>query len=258
MKQIEVTVWNEYLHEIEFPEVMKIYPKGIHNCIGDFLKDEGMIVKTATLKMPEHGLTEEVLSTTDVLIWWGHMAHDSVEDAIVNRVMKRVQEGMGLIVLHSAHASKVFRNLMGTDTGRLKWREAGEKEIIWVVNPAHPIAQGIDEKIMIDHEEMYGEHFDIPQPEELVFVSWFEGGEVFRSGCCWHRGKGKIFYFRPGHEMFPVYHMPEIQKVIINAVRWACPPENMATVRYGNPGPVVEFRDTFDGINSNPKLHEKL
>lgn len=257
MKQIKVTVWNEYIHEIKYPEIGKIYPKGIHNCIGDFLKEEGMKVKTATLEMPEHGLTEEVLTDTDVLIWWGHMAHDRVQDEIVSRVTKRVQEGMGLIVLHSGHGSKVFRNLMGTDTGMLKWREDGEKEILWVIDPTHPITQGIDEKIIIPHEEMYGEHFNIPQPEEQVFISWFEGGEVFRSGCCWRRGRGKIFYFRPGHEAFPIYHIPEVQKVIINAVKWACPIENMAITKYGNPEPVVNFINTFEVISKNSGLHEK-
>lgn len=257
MKNIKVTVWNEYIHEVKFPEIAEVYPRGIHNCIGDFLKEAGMDVKTATLEMPEHGLTEEVLADTDVLIWWGHMAHDKVQDEIVNRVTRRVQEGMGLIVLHSGHGSKVFRSLMGSDSGRLKWREDGEKEILWVVDPSHPIAQGIDEKIIISHEEMYGEHFNIPQPDELVFISWFEGGEVFRSGCCWHRGRGKVFYFRPGHEVFPIYHLPEVQKVIINAVKWACPVENMAIVRYGNPEPVVKFNHTFEGPIGNSGLHEK-
>jgi trehalose utilization protein len=241
MGQIKVTVWNEYLHEIESKEVAAVYPEGIHSCIAKFLKEAGMDVKTATLSMPEHGLTEEVLKSTDVLIWWGHMAHDKVEDAIVEKVYQRVLEGMGLIVLHSGHASKIFSKLMGTATESLKWREDGEKEILWAVNPGHPICDGLDEKFIIPAEEMYGEHFNIPQPDDQVFISWFEGGEVFRSGCCWNRGKGKIFYFRPGHETFPVYHMPEVQKVITNAVKWACPVKT-PEVKYGNLPPVVEFR----------------
>lgn len=239
MRNIKVTVWNEYLHELQDSEIAKIYPNGIHGYIGDFLKNEGMDIKTATLQMPEHGLTEEVLADTDVLIWWGHMAHDKVEDSIVSRVSERVQQGMGLIALHSAHASKIFCKLMGMDTGLLKWREDGKKEILWVADPSHPIAQGITDKIILSQEEMYGEHFNIPQPDELVFLSWFEGGEVFRSGCCWHRGKGKIFYFRPGHEAYPTFHSPEIQKVITNAVKWACPTENLAMVTYGNTQPVA-------------------
>ena len=203
---IRVTVWNEYLHEVQFPEVAEVYPKGIHGCIADFLKDAGMEVRTATLKEPEHGLTQEVLDNTDVLIWWGHMAHHQVADEIVDRVHKRIQEGMGLIVLHSGHASKIFQKICGTNSGMLKWREDGEKEILWVVDPSHPIADGLDEKIIIPHEEMYGEHFNIPQPDELVFISWFEGGEVFRSGCCYHRGKGEDILLPPRPRGVP--HLP--------------------------------------------------
>ena len=187
------------------------YPEGIHNC-SNFLKESGMDVKSANLRMPEHGLTEEVLNDTDVLVWWGHMAHNQVEDEIVDRVYKRVMDGMGLIVLHSGHASKIFSKVCGTDTGLLRWREDGDKEILWVVDPSHPIVDGLDEKIIIPSEETYGEHFCIPKPDDLVFISWFEGGEVFRSGCCYYRGKGKVFYFRPGHETFPIYHQSEIQR----------------------------------------------
>lgn len=255
VSKIKVTVWNEYLHELQFPEIKQIYPNGIHNCIGDFLKEKGMDVKTATLKMPEHGLTEEVLNNTDVLIWWGHMAHQEVTDEIVNRVYKRVLNGMGLIVLHSGHASKIFNKICGTETGMLKWREDGSKEILWVVNPSHPIVNDLEEKIIIPHEETYGEHFLIPKPDDLVFISWFEGGEVFRSGCCYYRGKGKIFYFRPGHETFPVYHMPEIQKVITNAVKWATPID-FPNLIYGHTKPVVEaINGIKDGV-TNPELHK--
>ena len=163
-------------------------------------------------------------------------------------------EGMGLIVLHSGHASKIFQKLCGTDTWKLKWREDGEQEILWVVDPSHPIADGLDEKIMIPHEEMYGERFDIPQPDEQVFISWFEGGEVFRSGCCWHRGKGKIFYFRPGHEVFPIYHQPEIQKVIVNAVKWAAPIRFPDTT-FGNPAPIMPVKGKME--HSIQGLHEQ-
>lgn len=124
---IKVTIWNEYLHEIQFKEIAAIYPKGIHGCIAEFLEKAGMEVQTATLEQPEHGLTEEVLKNTDVLIWWGHMAHDRVKDEIVERVYRRVLSGMGLIVLHSGHASKIFQKLCGTDSGCLKWREDGRK-----------------------------------------------------------------------------------------------------------------------------------
>lgn len=224
MSAVRVTVWNEYLHEVEVKEIAAIYPKGIHGCIKDFLEAGGYKdVKTATLVQPEHGLTQDVLNNTDVLIWWGHAAHEKVEDEVVARVHARVIAGMGLVVLHSGHASKIFRKLCGTPTGYLKWREAGEKEILWVIEPTHPIAQGIGQNIILEHEEMYGERFNIPAPDELIFISWFEGGEVFRSGCCYRRGRGKVFYFQPGHESFPTYHHKDIQQVITNAVAWAAP-----------------------------------
>lgn len=238
---MKITVWNEYVHEREDAAIGKIYPQGIHGCIAEFLTQAGHEVKTAWLdKDDEHGLSEAVLADTQVLIWWGHVKHSEVKDEIVDRVQQRVEDGMGLIVLHSGHYSKIFSRLMGINTGKLKWREDGKREILWVVDPSHPIAAGIDEKIILPNEETYGEHFNIPQPDEQVFISWFEGGEVFRSGCCWHRGRGKIFYFRPGHEAFPVYFNPEIQQVMNNAVLWACPPDNLAKVSYDWQKPVIE------------------
>ena len=241
-KPIQVTVWNEFQHEKVDETVRGIYPNGIHTTIADFLnKQEGIVARTATLEEPEHGLTDEVLNSTDVLTWWGHMAHHEVSDDVVAKVQKRVLEGMGLIVLHSGHFSKIFRNLMGT-TCDLKWREIGEKERLWVVEPGHPIVDGIGEYIELPNEEMYGERFDIPAPDTLVFISWFAGGEVFRSGCCYHRGNGKIFYFRPGHETFPVYHQPDIQKVITNAVKWAAP-VNGPQFYYGHvPEPMEQIK----------------
>ena len=217
-----VTVWNEYQHEKTNPKVAKIYPNGIHEVIAQHLRSSGLTVQTATLEQPEHGLTDAVLDQTDVLIWWGHIAHDRVQDDIVDKIHKRVLSGMGLIALHSSHFSKIFKRLMGTSCN-LKWRNVGEKERLWVVTPSHPIAAGLDESFEIAAEEMYGEFFDIPAPDTLVFVSWFEGGEVFRSGCCYHRGQGKVFYFRPGDQDYPTYHQPEVLRVIANAVHWAAP-----------------------------------
>lgn len=241
-KKIKITVWNEYRHEREKDEIARIYPDGIHGTIASFLKkQDDFVVRTATLDEPEHGLTEDVLENTDVMIWWGHKAHGEVRDDIVEKVYNRVQSGMGLIVLHSGHASRIFGKICGTNSGRLKWREVGEKERLWVVEPGHPIVDGIGEYIEIPHEEMYGERFEIPAPDTLVFISWFEGGEVFRSGCCYNRGAGKVFYFRPGHETFPVYHQAEIQKVIENAVRWSAPVSGPKTV-YGNTRALEEVR----------------
>jgi trehalose utilization protein len=220
---IRVTVWGENIHEKKSAAVAKIYPEGMHVCIARSLADPEFDVRTATLDMPEHGLDEEVLAHTDVLTWWGHAAHGKVEDEVVDRVHRRVLEGMGIVVLHSAHYSKIFKRLMGT-TCSLQWREAGERERVWVVDPAHPIARGIGPFIELENSEMYGEPFGIPVPEEQVFISWFEGGEVFRSGCCYRRGAGKIFYFSPGHETYPIYHHPQIQTVLRNACKWAASP----------------------------------
>jgi trehalose utilization protein len=231
-KPLRVTVWNEFRHERRSTEVAAVYPSGIHGAIASYLRSEGMEVRTATLDEPEHGLTAEVLSGTDVLTWWGHMAHSEVRDEVVERVYSCVLDGMGLVALHSAHFSKIFRKLMGTSCD-LKWREAGEKERIWVLEPGHPIAEGLDQYFEIPHCEMYGERFDIPAPDKLVFCSWFQGGEVFRSGCCFHRNRGRIFYFRPGHESFPIFHQPEVLRVIANAVRWAAPVDGPQH-RYGH------------------------
>ena len=220
----KVLVWNEGLHEKKDPKVQEVYPEGIHGAIAGFLKQQAdFTVKTATLDMPEHGLTEEALAETDVLIWWGHCHHHNVQDEIVDRVHKRVNDGMGLLVLHSAHASKIFAKLMGTNTWELRWREASELERVWTVDHSHPITKGIPEHFDIPNSEMYGERFAIPTPDELIFISWYEGGEVFRSGCTFKHGLGKIFFFAPGHESFPIYNMPEVQQIIINGVNWAAP-----------------------------------
>ncbi len=220
---IRVTVWGENVHEQKHQVVRDIYPGGMHRCIADGLTEsDDFRVRCATLQESEHGLSEETLAATDVLTWWGHAAHGQVEDKVVERVQRRVWEGMGLVVLHSGHYSKIFKRLMGTSCS-LTWREAGEKERLWVCNPGHPIAAGIDRYFELPNTEMYGEPFGIPTPDEQVFISWFEGGEVFRSGCCWKRGQGKIFYFRPGHETYPIYHDRNVRLVLKNAVRWARP-----------------------------------
>jgi trehalose utilization protein len=218
---IHVTVWGENVHDRTREDVKLIYPEGMHTTIAAALdKNPDITARTATLEMPEHGLPAEVLAQTDVLTWWGHTAHEDVDDAVAQRVAERVHEGMGLIVLHSAHLSKPFLRLMGT-SGSLRWREAGERERLWNIAPSHPITEGIGDAIELPRTEMYGERFDIPTPDELIFISWFQGGEVFRSGCTWQRGHGRVFYFRPGHETYPIYHDEQIQRVLLNACRWA-------------------------------------
>ena len=219
---IKVTIFNEFRHEKQKESIRAIYPDGIHGAIKAGIEDEEVVVRTVTLDDPECGLTQAVLDDTDVLLWWGHMAHHEVPDEVAQRVRDAVHSGMGAIFLHSGHHSKPFRLLMGTPCN-LTWREDGDYELVWVVNPAHPIAQGIDRFIHLEHVETYGEPFSIPEPDELVFIGSYEGGEVFRSGCCWQRGNGRVFYFQPGHETYPIYHQPEIIKVIKNAIHWAKP-----------------------------------
>jgi trehalose utilization protein len=222
---VRVTVWGENVHERRDESVRAIYPEGMHSAIAsgliDILGDE-VQVRTATLDQPEHGLSEALLAETDVLSWWGHIAHDEVSDEIVARVRDNVLGGMGLLALHSAHYSKILKTLLGTSCS-LRWRNEGERELVWTVNPSHPIAAGVPHPIVLDAQEMYGEHFDIPDPDELVFISSFAGGEVFRGGCCWTRGAGRIFYFSPGDQEYPVYHHPAIRRVLANAVVWAAP-----------------------------------
>ena len=220
-EKMKVVVWNENYHEKIHPIVTQYYPGGIHEYLKGVLECDDIEVTTATLDDPECGLTNEVLDETDVLVWWGHMRHHMVPDEVVNRVHQHVLSGMGIIVLHSGHYSKIFKKLMGT-TCSLKWRDR-ERERIWCIKPNHPIAAGVDETFVLDPEEMYGERFDIPEPEETIFLGWFKGGEVFRSGCTWTRGHGKIFYFQPGHEGNTAYHNENVQKILRNAVRWACP-----------------------------------
>ena len=218
---MKVVIWNENYHEKINPVVCQHYPGGIHGYLKSVLECDEIEVTTATIDDPECGLTDEVLDCTDVLVWWGHMKHSMVPDAVVSRVYNHVLSGMGLIVLHSGHYSKIFKKLMGT-SGTLKWR-GKDRERVWTIMPEHPIAKGVPETFVLDPEEMYGEKFDIPTPDELIFLGWFKGGEVFRSGCTWHRGHGKVFYFQPGHEDYPSFRNENIQTILKNAVKWACP-----------------------------------
>jgi trehalose utilization protein len=220
---VRVTVWGENRHERLEQHVADLYPDGMHTTIAEGVREHlgaAAEVRTVTLDDPEHGLTEEALSSTDVLVWWGHKAHREVADEVVDRVQQAVLGGLGLVVLHSGHYSKIFKRLMGTSC-TLAWRNEQDRELVWTVAPRHPIAEGVPHPIVIDQQEMYGEFFDIPEPDELVFVSSFTGGEVFRSGCTFRRGLGKIFYFSPGDQAYPVYHHPDVRRVIANGVRWA-------------------------------------
>ncbi len=249
---IRVTVWGENVHEQKNQAVADNYPNGMHAQIAALLgEDAGIAASTVTLQDPEHGLGEAKLDATDVLVWWGHAAHDQVDDAVVERVAQRVWQGMGLIVLHSGHHSKIFRRLMGAPAN-LSWREAGERERLWVVNPGHPIARGLPAWFELETEEMYGEPFTVPEPLETVFISWFQGGEVFRSGLTYRRGAGNIFYFRPGHETYPTYHDKTVGQVLRNAVHWAYSPERHARLLTAPNTPVDKALEKL--VERGPKL----
>ncbi len=236
---IRVTIWNE--HTLITDEVLAVYPGGIHTYLAKVLgTEEDFEIRTAILEEPEHGLTEAVIESTDVLIWWGHNAHHLVEEEIANRVVAAVQRGMGLIVLHSGHLAKPFRYLMGTSCN-LNWRD-GDFERVWTVDPSHPIAAGVPASFYLEMEEMYGVRFDIPTPDEVIFMGWFSGGEVFRSGCTWRRGHGKVFYFQPGHETNPSYKHDTLQLIIKNAIRWAQPTYRVEKLISPNAVPSPEER----------------
>ncbi|NNL18605.1 MAG: trehalose utilization protein ThuA [Boseongicola sp.] len=220
---IRAVVWGENVHEQTNQTVRDTYPDGMHACIAEALNAARDIeATTATLQDPEHGLSQARLDETDVLLWWGHAAHGDVSDEVVARVADAVWGGMGLILLHSAHFAKIFKTLMGTPCN-LTWREAGERERLWVTARGHPIAKGLPDHFELENEEMYGEPFAVPEPLETVFISWFQGGEVFRSGLTYRRGAGNVFYFRPGHETYPTYYDENVRKVLVNGVRWAQP-----------------------------------
>lgn len=225
---IKVTVWNEFYHEKTKPHIFELYPGGLHEYIASFLRDDDIEVRAVTLDDECQGLPTELLDDTDVLIWWGHVRHNDVENELVERIQRRILGGMGFIALHSAHNSKVFKKMMGT-TCSLKWRDHS-RERIWTIAPAHPIARGVEETFVLEDEEMYGEFFDIPKPDDVIFLGWYNSGEVFRSGCTFTRGNGKIFYFQPGHETNPAFRNENVQKIIKNAVRWACPAEKGKTL----------------------------
>ncbi len=251
---IRAVVWGENVHEQSNETVASIYPEGMHNCIAAALNEDSTIeATTATLQEPEHGLPQNRLDAIDVLLWWGHAAHGDVSDDVVDRVADAVWGGMGLILLHSAHFAKVFKKLMGTPCS-LTWREAGERERLWVTAPGHPIAEGLADCFELEHEEMYGEPFRVPEPLETVFVSWFQGGEVFRSGLTYRRGAGHVFYFRPGHETYPTYHDENIRRILRNAVRWAKPRTTRDADVHAAPNRRVE--QALEPIEERgPKLH---
>lgn len=218
---IRVVIWNEFAAERSDERARAIYPYGIHEAIAAGLRPFGDLeIGTATQDEPGCGLPPARLRETDVLLWWGHRRHEEVPDSVADAVVANVQEGMGLIVLHSAHFAKAFIRLMGSSCRLGHWDEQGGRERIWTLLPQHPIVAGVPACLELPQTEMYSEPFDVPAPDDLVFISSFERGEVFRSGCVWRRGRGRVFYFRPGHETYPIYRHPEVLRILANAIRW--------------------------------------
>lgn len=254
---MNILIWNENFHERTKSEIRAVYPKGIHGALKEKLSElDDVNITCATLDMENCGITDELLNSTDVLIWWGHAKHDDVPDELAEKIKNRVLDGMGFIALHSAHLCKPFKLLMGT-VCRSKWRENDEKERIWVIEPSHPIAENLPEYIELPQEETYGERFEIPTPDELIFISWFSGGEVFRSGVCYKRGLGKIFYFRPGHESYPTYYREDISTILKNAVKWACPTK-FTKPTLGHFNAIEQVNDKFKGLSDAERKHENL
>lgn len=247
MSKLRVTVWNEYRHEKKHAHVAELYPKGIHGKVAEFLGEcEDLEIRLAALDDPDCGLPDEVLESTDVLIWWGHVAHNEVPDALADKIRDRVYLGkMGFIALHSGHKSKPFMKIVGTN-GNLSWGR-NQKEVVWNLLPSNPIAAGIPDHFTLEEEELYSEPFYIPQPDALVFGSWFEDGNIFRSGACFLRGAGKVFYFQPGHETCRSFYNPYVQRIIKNAVYWAAPNDTAICIEDKCPHIVTKVTDEFEG-----------
>ena len=244
-KKINVVIWNEFRHEKVKEKVQVLYPNGLHATIKEFLSsDEELDITLAALDDPYQGLPDELLEKTDVLVWWGHAAHAEVDDELVKKIQARVYAGMGFVALHSAHHSKPFKAIVGTN-GNLSWGR-NQKEVIWNLMPQHPIAAGIPDHFTIDCEELYCEPFYIPQPDALVFGAWYEDGYIFRAGACFLRGAGKVFYFQPGHESCKSFYNPYVQKIIANGIHWAAPSSLGYEIPNGCPHLLNSILDEFN------------
>ena len=217
---INVTIWHEFRHEKLKENIRELYPEGIHAKIKSFLECDEIKVTLTSLDEPNQGLSDELLESTDVLMWWGHIAHGEVSDELVSKIKDKVLAGMGFVAIHSAHHSKPFKAILGA-TGNLTWGR-NQRAIMWNVCPTHPIAEGIPAHFEL-FEEMYGEPFYIPKPDDVIFTTWYEDGNIFRGGATFTRGLGKIFYFHPGHESCTSFDNIYVQRIIKNGVKWCAP-----------------------------------
>jgi trehalose utilization protein len=213
--RIRVLCWSERT------EPASVYPEGINGAIAKHLReDSGLDVETASIDDPEQGIGEPALAATDVLVWWGHRKHHDVAEARVNRVVRAIKErGLGFIALHSAHFSKIFKALHGTPCSLGDWRADAKPEYLKCVAPSHPVARGLGD-FTIPQTEMYNEPFLVPSPSPTIFYGYWDAGEQFRSCCVWNVGEGRVVYFQPGHETFPIFFQREPLRIILNSVYW--------------------------------------
>jgi len=213
--KMRVLCWSERT------EPANVYPQGINGAIAGFLRRSADLdVRTASINDGEQGIGKAAIDATDVLVWWGHLKHKDIDDAHVAEVIRQIRErGLGFIGLHSTQGAKVFTGALGCSGEIGGWREDGKREFLKCVAPSHPIAQGLGD-FTLAQTEMYNEPFQVPPPEKTIFFSYWEGGEQFRSCNVWSAGKGRVVYFRPGHESFPIYHQELPLRVVKNSVTW--------------------------------------
>jgi len=225
----KVVVWSEGTANVD-PGSKGIYPQDINTAIADGLKPleaRGWEIVKASLNDPDQGISQALLESTDVLIWWGHKKHGEVKDELVERIAARVNAGqMGFIGTHSAHFSKPLKKLLGTPCSWGEYVADGTSAEIIVKEPNHPICKGVT-NFKLPKIERYGEPFKCPTPEAVPLDGLYTRPDgktqPGRMGLCWTIGKGKVFYFTPGHETYNDYHRPEVRQIFINAVEWAAP-----------------------------------
>lgn len=214
---VNALVWSEGTE----PE--DVYPDGIRAVIADALKADGIDTRTRSIEDKQQGVIDADLAWADVLLWWGHLKHDEITDETVDRIEDAVREdGLGFISLHSSHYARPFKRLVDAsgDLGEYRFDD-DESESVGVVAADHPIAEGVDD-FTIPEAEMFGDPFDVPEPETVVLHSMYSNGdEEMDSGITFQFGEGRGFYLRSGHEEFEIYYMNEIQQILVNATRWA-------------------------------------
>ena len=225
----KVVVWSEGSANVDEGS-KKVYPEDINTAIAEGLaplKARGWEIVKATLGDPDQGISDELLAGTDVLIWWGHKKHGEVKNELVDKIDQRVRDGkMGFIATHSSHFAKPFKKLMGTACSWGEYVVDGTSVEILVKEPSHPICRGV-RSFKLPKIERYGEPFAVPAPEAVPLDGRYTKPDgktaPARMGLCWAVGKGKVFYFTPGHETYDDYYRPEVRRIFVNAVQWAAP-----------------------------------